>query len=905
MSLPAYKISSLADLRSLYHSLDTEERNRSILQLAQQKNSDSVRELIHVFNECEWRETKFQVIKALAIHPDLRCLEFLFEQAKQSTDLPLAEAAIESLGESKSAEASQFLISLYVNGHESLKPASALALGKLSNRKLLATFIDDLKLAYGKQQTLLVKSLVLTLGELKAQNAVADLVVIAKNKIYRDLSLSALVSLGKISKDINIFDSLEMYFKNDSFEYQIFQNAKGQCQFRSGWKLEDYLNKILTQDVYHQALYLEFNAYPAKDVKVVLDILKDESRYDLLFKVLAKLEHREAREWFIEYSQNMDSQYNFHFFSSISEQSYSVIDAKSLDNYFLSFDISNEVNADLYVKCYLNVDPKFEVGLNCLLKSKQFSDLESDKHIHLINSLYKYTLTLYPDQKKYLAVCKASENFFYGNNEKMNSNVLGRWIRFFSQIKHSSSKLNTYLLDKEKSDLKLNKSIWYYFEMNETDFYCQNFYKKTDLSSVEVLPILKIFLNSNQSPFLNKKLDQYFQDLKKDFKNIDHQVLLLKLIAKFKPNNFKDYVVDQCKSNDYLIQLNVILAIKSYSDEAMADSLSTFLTSQSKSISGRALDAMLTLPGNRAKRLVFEYLAHQLPELSFVEKIARSFVKPDNDTDYFYKKIEVIVKSYEQKNTDPQITQLLVNFRDELVAHYKSFSNAKLKPTEADILAIDLDIEKLIPSYVNFEESSKAAFRSAELPFRHPTLFDSFVDKSSIVLGYSKAIDIILEKQLGRKILFPRLESKINEFQNAVYSLTLNEDYPQGEKVLTLLKLEKYFTTHNFPVHKMSLIAKGILSSKIINEHFKILDGLRAWAVILLLFARANSVVTKPLIAVADDDALCVSLAKKLIWLQDIRNPIAHRQTVVEFKDLESVRAEVFEILKLINKVLF
>ena len=87
------------------------------------------------------------------------------------------------------------------------------------------------------------------------------------------------------------------------------------------------------------------------------------------------------------------------------------------------------------------------------------------------------------------------------------------------------------------------------------------------------------------------------------------------------------------------------------------------------------------------------------------------------------------------------------------------------------------------------------------------------------------------------------------------------------------------------------------LNSKIINEHFKILDGLRAWAVILLLFGRKNNLVQKPLIQVTDDEALIINLSKKLMWLQDLRNPVAHRQTLSDFKAVEQARFEVIDIL--------
>ena len=122
------KQSYISELRSQYHSLNSDDRFKAIVSLASEKNSDSVRELIHVYHECGWRETKFQILKALAVYPDMRCLDFLFDVASQSRDLPLAEAAIYTLGETKNFLASKFLAELYVHGDETLKPACALSL---------------------------------------------------------------------------------------------------------------------------------------------------------------------------------------------------------------------------------------------------------------------------------------------------------------------------------------------------------------------------------------------------------------------------------------------------------------------------------------------------------------------------------------------------------------------------------------------------------------------------------------------------------------------------------------------------------------------------------------------------------------------------------------------------------
>lgn len=892
------KSAYLSDLRSLYHSLDTDERLKSIHSLAQEKNSDSTRELIHIFNECGWRETKFQILKSIVVHPDLRCLEFLCAQAQQTEDLPLAEAALQALGETKSIWAARFLSEFYKFSPETLKPACVLALGKLSDRRLLPDFLQDLEKSFKSQQTLLVKNLVLALGELKAQAAIPMLVNIAKNKNFRDVALSAVVSLGKIAKNTKVFNELEDYFKNDSFEYQIFNAAKSQCQFRSDWKLEDYLNKIITQGSFHPALLLEFNAFPVADVKAALDMLAEDELSPMLFKILAKIEFPEVVAWYKEYSHLVNEKNQEEFLLSLSAHSKTDL-LQVLEKYA---DIKNKY----FIKAHLLNSVNPEPELKKFVLSDDFKNVSEVEQIQILNDFYYYLLAYKPNEKVFNQCLKTLETFTI-EAKSLKPLSLGRMIRLFAQLNYSSPKLNQFVFSKY---VEQRKSCLVYFESQAQDYFWSeinqniNFLKNPDFTDDDMNAILKILINGKENPFTEIKWSDFLK-IAASGKSESTQIWFLKLIAKFKPVAYKDYILKLAKSSNYIIQFHVILAIKNFADETLSDQLSVFLNSKSKSISGRALDAMLSLPGNRAKRLVFEYFADHYKVSGVVDKVVRSFKPPENDTDYFAVNASKIVSHLEHSEPDFQHLPRLREFADQLSLHQKSFSKVKSIPTDADILAIDHEIEKVIPSYKFFDEASKAALRSAEVTFKHPELFDAFVDKSSVVLGYSKAIDIVLEKQLGRKILFPKLESKLNEFQNVVHSLTLNEDYPQGEKVLRLLQLEKYFSVQSLPVHKMGLVAQGIMNSKIINEHFKILDGLRAWSVMLLIFARKHSALPRPLIAVVDDEQSCIMLAKKLMWLQDVRNPIAHRQTVVEHKDVELIREEVFQVLKLMDKVLF
>jgi hypothetical protein len=226
---------------------------------------------------------------------------------------------------------------------------------------------------------------------------------------------------------------------------------------------------------------------------------------------------------------------------------------------------------------------------------------------------------------------------------------------------------------------------------------------------------------------------------------------------------------------------------------------------------------------------------------------------------------------------------------------------ASARVTSGEAAALDRRLLERLPDYAKLDEAVKAALRSAELPYAHPEMYDEFVDKSASVIGYCKAIDLMLEKSLGRRALFPKLESQLHEFQNALHALGLtHEGDPEG--ALHALELGRHFTVASFPLHKIQLLALSIRTGRIVNEQFKVLDGLRAWAIVLLVFARRTAATPRPLVTTSLADDAVVALAKRLISLQEIRNPAAHRATVVQFKTVDELRREVFQVIQIISR---
>ena len=879
-------------LRKVYHSLNSSNRLEALYELANQKKSDANRELIHIYNECQWRETKFQVLQVLAVYPETRALEFLIEIASQTEDLPLAEAAIKSLGETQTKLAARFLNKLFLMGPQLTKPAAILALGRVPDGTLLNEFIQLLPKSCKNHEYIMAKNIIVTLGELKAEQALPFLIDVAKNKQQRDLALSAIVSLGKIARNVSVIEPLESLYKSDSFEHQIFTNSKNQIQFRSHWKTEDYIQKMMKTNDFHPSMYLELNQFQAKDIKAVLDLLIDENNVELVFKILPKLFFKDVCFWYKEY---VDKFLTSHY--SIVLQSIYESELAEVKNLLISDNFIEK--SPLYFKTILANHENSEVVLQKIFSNDH--QINDNILIETINFLYAECLTLKNEHKKLHNIGKFLELYLENSISKTDrKNIINRLVRLLGDIKYNSTKLNK-LFSQYIDDENLKSSIYYYMTKCPSDFFSQICLTELGSENIDQIAlsqkklILK-YLQVAHKSFIAEGIIQKF--IEKVLNQAELRVSLLKIFQKFPQAKYKEFIKDCLASEDDLIALHAILCVKKLNDETLVENIAVLLKHDSYSISNHALDALLRLPGLRAKRNAIDFFVQNSNDLDIAAKVMRSFVPPENDSDYFSKQVQQIIIN----QPEHQLIQDLNEFYEKLLKNQSSFSQVTLAfPTESDLIEIENKLAEELPNYKLYDEFAKSALRSAEIPFRFPELFDRFVDKSSIVLGYSKAIDIILEKHLGKNLLFSKFENKIHEFQNAIHGLTLNESFPNAEKVIKLLYLDKYFTVHSFPLHKASLICQGILSGKIINDQFKLLDGLRAWAVIFLIFGRKNSAVVKPLFASFSDDASCVQFCKKLIWLQDVRNPVAHRQTVVEFKSVHEIRSEVFQILKLIE----
>jgi hypothetical protein len=326
-------------------------------------------------------------------------------------------------------------------------------------------------------------------------------------------------------------------------------------------------------------------------------------------------------------------------------------------------------------------------------------------------------------------------------------------------------------------------------------------------------------------------------------------------------------------------------------------------------LAGRALDSLCI--GGRFKdhKLLLDALTDQPHNYFVAMKIFRS-LKPEEKRNYL--PIIRIIDKHLAKGSgifaDKELVEAATNLRDnlELAEGSKKVAKRHLKALKDHEL--DLALSKGIEGFSLYSETVKSILRNAELTYTHPELFDERVDKSTIVVEYVKSIDLLLQEKIGSKIFLTGQTSKIlTRMQSRLVFMQLEGRIPKTNLIRDL-QCDYHFSADEFPGHKMSLLSYAITSGKIQHDQYRTIDGLRAWAILLLLFGRDfkfRSQAIKPIFAVnpANNAKIC-KIAANLNKLQVMRNDAAHRGTMLKGDIIEAIRVASFGVLTELNRVL-
>lgn len=893
-------------LAAQIHSNSENEMRLALTALEQAKSNDAARTLLSAYRECHWRDTRIKILRALGRNGSERAVDFLL-RAVNSEDIGLCQEALLALGETKDPVAATFLLNRLHSAPMHLKPTIVSAIARIPDLRAAPVLKELIESSESSEHPQLLRNCVVALAEMKDTSILPQLLRMLRNRFQHAstspdaTSLTLLSAIAKLSRSTSDLDDFERAFEGEMLHQQFFQQSKTQISFRQQWTLEDYLGKIFFNEHSHRSLPLELNSFPAQDVIEALSLFAaEEKHFRALCQVISALPDVETLcEKFIRIEQlNSDEVATFlkaialqrgEVVSRLAEQIFSV----HIKQKIASEDASEIFSAWLRACICLDNDPLQR--FTELVNSDEYKKIWHEKNkVELINAFVSCALVV-RNEKSWPK--RLLQNIQEWLNQEDSAIVLGRWLRALGELDLSEIKWSDQLTDKVVQSKVLLASALHMLELMD-DHTHSHLLKgaQAQLDSFSELraPFLRAcaHLKSAEKDLPNDAL------LKEalDKEQISHQIAALTCLAAHPRHPLLSRVTELCSPTHAQQQLTVaaIIAARSYKSEKTSPALTSCLESPSKVLAGRALDALLAIDHPSARHSVIGFLLNHLSDAFITDKVLRSMKAPAQADLQAAMMLEEGLKHSSSLVLKDDLLDLASRLRSGSAESTGSIPGSDI------IKSLDKQLEIKIADYEKLADPIKASLRSAELPLNQPELFEGTVDKSSSVVQYCKAIDLALEKEFGQKILFPKLEQQLHVFQNIIHEAELDQDAPNMATVLRHLRAEHVFTPHTFPMTKTLMIARSILSGRILRERTQLIDGLKAWAVFLLLFSGKDRLWGAE--QLKKDPLVYQHLAQKLATLQDLRNPAAHRQTMLALAPLSEIRKEVFNVFASMKK---
>jgi HEAT repeat protein len=851
------------------------------------------RALIRNYRESEWRSTRFEAIRNLGKFSDGRSFQFLVEIVENNQDLAEQELALLSLSQHRNRSAAAFIKKFRANCPDTLRAAVAYAVGQAQIYDLAPELLKDLIQAESKQDTLWLKNLVLSFGELKEFHAVPKLhqLLNAKHAIDSDLMIAVFLSLGRLERNLEAMKPYAARVSSEALLNQIYQSAVSQIQIRSQFKLEDYLTKIFESANPHPALPLELKAFEEEEVKVGLSLFPVEKYWERYLFAYRGLSHALRLELVPTIFKAAPGASAFlttagNAFAGLENPGFAKVCEK------LCGDALNDLELRLQFCDDFAEDVDFMAQSAFFLKK----EVDAGLQIRFLNLWHEDALSQSDTTVK-------KEFGVFATHTELKDEAYARLIRAAAEQGVEVPEISSAFA-KSFVNPALRPSLLVYAERfalaKSLDVIQALPKKEIEGLGVRILAVLESLAEKDRLANHRKFLVECLKIFESS-KSADLLVGLLRVL-RFSPlPEFEKFTVESAKHSDPLVELNAVIALKRYAQSREgSEVLAQKLESKVQAVRGRALDALCAHSTLLAKRSVLQFLALNLSDEEIVDKVYRSFDPENKGGDEFVQTLDKILK----QNPDHPLWEKLLSLKERVAGSTTVEGAGSPVELSPEVTVLDARLKVLIPKFDSLDATTKFALRAAEQPFVQTDAGRQSIDKAPTVLEYCKALDLILDKSLGQKHLFPKLDTALHDFQTLWHRVGFGEDYPQLDKVMNLLGLKGKISPELFPLHKSKMMCGTFFNGKILQDRFKIFDGLRAWAVIFLVFTRKIPLATGavgPLLKMdGATDEQSITIAKKLMTLQDLRNPAAHRQTYTDLSIVENVRAEAVALINII-----
>lgn len=847
---------------------ETGDRRKKIEALGRIGDSNATRHLIALFQRSMWRETRIDIIRALSFCNNDRSLEFLITLTRDQSDLQLAGEAVLAIGQTASALGGEVLLSFTQEPSHPLVKEAVISLSNMRVFPCEGAFLDLLNSKEDSGPTV-TQFLIIGLGR-KARGGAWPVVepYLDPEKYPPQVFNAALIAAGKLGRSEALKKLSEVDTRYRFFANQLKLASIEQIHYRLSSSFEDIYGTILNSPDPSSAIST-LRQYPHDDAWEAFTILGEDATAEVSATVrLALSDRTRAKDDLAFIDQRTDISSALR--SALYREYLYLAEVDALAS-FKSSPYALDICQSVYHPALFswltddqNQSAHTIAGINAIVAQCQMRPELRDK----IGPLLLKRIPLYDNQLRQRA------------------------IRAVGQIKYDHPSAYTCLSQHLKSDDF--SSVISAYGMLQTDEAQAAITKqlKQLAPEKEVQDRLKLLI-SRLTNFHVTKPELLVRFLSTPEVKDD----LLKILAGATLDDPAAFALisEALDAAQHQTRMLAIAAAKRHPSIEIIEKLWRHFESDNESCRFRALDTLCHIADGPVHLRLIESL--RTAEHPVIEKTVRSLT-PVLGYDYSsaIRELNDLMKARHDLAAHPELNNAIGN----LIENLSLKTDNETTGVADEGHPIDGELNNLIPSFKKLSSGSRAALRNAELTHGQEDLFNEKVDKSTVLIEHVKCIDLQFQEKIGTK-MFLGSGRLIDEMRSRLLQLGLDEDNQTQASLIEALQCSRQFPAAVFPSHKLFTMSQAFLNGKISREQYKVIDGLRAWGLVLLLFGRTftfkGKQITPILQVLESSNPVIAQLAADLNNLQELRNLAAHRGTLVARAQVEDLRRTSIDCL--------
>ncbi len=879
-----YAPETLENLTTIVEDHSEVARSLAIESIVKSNEKDKARLLIDVFHYNTWRETQGALLRAIGETGEPRGVEFLIRFIRETKDLPLASNAALGLGHSQTSLAGEFLLSLLHEKESRLRQEAIVGLALMPHFYCDDQLLEIIEDPFSSD-TLKLFAIIAAgrRGARDTQGAIANIAKHEKGKLFN----ASVLALGHLATEEELCKSFSQDTAYQLFAEELKLYARDRCHMRAQRTIEDLVLGVLSDESLDWCTgFRLLREYPKAEVWQTIKIIDDNLDT-----------HRECLLRCATYSESrVDEDIEFLICNQDS--------------------IERSEAAILARLCFANKGDGFITNLYPINACRLLEQVHTPSILDLAHNYYGEDTDL---SIAYINALVAQSLMRFRPNTMLSEFLLNRLstetrVVVLERIMRGLAQMgcrDLAFMEKLASNLSEGVSV-------SSTYYCLSILPVAHASKILLQRYQVINGDQERSWEVNIILRRlsvlgYF-DNSTILHNIDERHArenvspILRILSTNTISGFTTLIRERLDSGSYSEKLLAITACALNGDHYLCDRLIEFLTEDNRSLRDRAIHA-ICIQGNAEQQFhLLTWFEKNAFEANVAIKILNT-ITPQGDQNYepLIKLLERFIKQKRGPFVDDEILAEVFSLHDNLsIISCARQRDAYLSITEEHTQ--DYTLSKEIAAYPSYSETIKIILRNAELTWQHSELFNNLVDKSTMLVQYSKSTDLLLQQRLGYRLFHNPEVDYLPLFQGRIMELGLDSDSYSHAKMIRHLRLEGFFTTKEFPGHRLKTLAESIMSGKIMTDRFRAIDGLRAWSLMLLLFARTFVVKNTKMLPILpmrrSGEEKINGIVKLMNKFQDLRNNAAHHGVLVEPDEISEIRADSFKLLNELEEVL-